>query len=452
MRWGILLLAAGCGLAEGPTEKALVARYDPSTGKASSAVSFDGVRIDAMAAHPAGGVIVAGALHTGSSSASNPHHATFGNLQLTPSADHLDAFVARLDDAGNVAWVVQGAAQGNAHVASLAIGPGGEVIAGGEFAKAITFAGLTIHMAAQGALAAPTDPFVLSTDASGTLKWASNPIPDMSGGFVGGVVDHLAIVSHTVAGMSGWAIAGSVTAYPTGVALGVLDSTGGPLGAIPVKADLKQLNVGATALAVDGSGAATLAGFDAAGGFVVKYPSVDSIIAMGVPMSASEVPMLWSRDPFVAAGRADVTALATLADGTLMVGGNADSGSTVGTTASPNHSLFLAHVDATAAGNITNVALTGSPSGGAWFNFAATATQLYATGIALGSWLGNPAGSFLAAYDLAGNLKWANVPQLDESMNMQGGTLRPLTVAKDGTPIIAAQYRLAAQLDAITLK
>lgn len=456
MRWGIFVVfvvgATGCGLAEGPTDKAAVVRYDGS-GAAQVAQSFDGVHVDAIAGHPSGGVILAGSLHTGSSRASNPHTVNFGGVVLTPSADHLDAFVARLDASGTLEWVAHGLAGGDAHTVALAVAADGTIVAGGSFKNTLQFGSQALNMDAQGFAAAPYEPFVVALGPDGAVKWAVNPIQGIGSGFVGGSVDRLVIDPPipTVPPV----VTGGVTVYPTGVVVGKLDLASGSLVvAVPVKADMKDLNVGVTALAVDAIGNTTVGGFDKAGGFVVQYPGLAALMsAMGMGTMSSVAPV-WAHDPFAAMGRTDISAVVPGSNGVDLVFGNADASSTIGATPSPKHSLFFSGVDA--MGNVGVTTIYASDAGGAWFNVAGPESGLFATGISLGSWNANgqnlPAGPFIAGFDRAPGIKWIKAPQLDESMNVAQGTMGPLAVDKDGNPWIAASYQLSVQFDGLTLK
>src|SRR5581483_7022814 len=333
MRWGMILLLAGCGLAEGPTDKAAVVRYDKS-GNAQVAQSYDGVHDDAIAGHPSGGVIIAGSLHTGASQASNPHMVNFGGVLLTPSADHLDAFVARLDGNGMLQWVTQGSSGGDAHTVSLVVAADGTIVAGGSFAKTLAFGGQALNQDAQGFAAAPFEPFVVALGSDGAVKWATNPIQGVGSGFVGGSVDRLVLdpVMPTVPPV----VTGGVTVYPTGVVVGKLDlSSGSPVVAVPVKTDMNDPNVGVTALAIDAVGNTTVGGFDKSGGFVVQYPGLASLMSMMMGSGTmTTVPPVWAHDPFAAMGRTDISAVVPVANGGELVFGNADESSTVG--ASPS--------------------------------------------------------------------------------------------------------------------
>jgi hypothetical protein len=455
MRWGIfVVVATGCGLAEGPTDKAAVVRYDAS-GAAQVAQSFDGVHVDALAGHPSGGVVIAGSLHTGSSQASNPHTVNFGGVLLTPSADHLDAFVARLDGNGALQWVTQGAAGGDAHTVALAVAADGTIVAGGSFAKTLTFGGKSLNQDAQGFASAPYEPFVVALGPDGAVQWATNPIQGVGGGFVGGSVDRL-VIDPAIPTLPS-VVTGGVTVYPTGVVVGKLDlSSGSPLVAVPVKADMNDLDVGVTALAVDASGNTTVGGFDKSGGFVVQYPSLATLMSMMAQMgSNATIPPTWTKDPFAAMGRTDISALVPIENGATLVFGNADEGSTVGGTPSPKHSLFNAIADNT--GNVTAINIFPDESGGAWFNVAGPESGLVATGISLAAWniegANMPPGPFIAGFD--GHtfaVKWIKAPQLDESMNVAQGTMGALAVDKDGNPWVAASYQLSAQFDGLALK
>lgn len=133
----------------------------------------------------------------------------FGSGPMTASADY-DAYVAKLDSAGNGVWGRQFTGAKTQAVNSIALAPSDGVVVAGVFNSSITI-GTTTHNAV-----GYTDGFVAMLDAAGNRIWSrSFGVPDP----LNGLVQYAVVASDAQGGI-----------ILTGGATGSVDLGGGPSG------------------------------------------------------------------------------------------------------------------------------------------------------------------------------------------------------------------------------
>lgn len=108
-----------------------------------------------VAVHPAGGVVVTGSFRYG---------AYFGTAVL--NALGYDAFLLRLDDAGDVMWVRGLGGRGDDDAFGVGTDAGGNIYVSGTYTDSTNFGGTILHTTGP-----PGDAFVASYAANATLRW-----------------------------------------------------------------------------------------------------------------------------------------------------------------------------------------------------------------------------------------------------------------------------------------
>src|SRR5262249_46488923 len=96
--------------------------------------------------------------------------ATFGTISLTSAGQvgNGDAFLAKLDPAGNFIWARQFGGAGDDYAFGVAVDGGGNVYASGRFSGTASFgAGLSLT-----AVGYYSDGYVVKVDSSGNTLWA----------------------------------------------------------------------------------------------------------------------------------------------------------------------------------------------------------------------------------------------------------------------------------------
>jgi len=135
-----------------------------STGQAVWVKQYGGANEEAIAScaqHPAGGWVVCGAFrNTGS----------FGGSSLVSSGKG-DAFLARLDEDGNVLWVRRAGGSSIDYGKQVGVDRGGNCFLFGEFTTSTTFSGSGATLNAVGTR---FDLFIAKYSASGDFQWAKS--------------------------------------------------------------------------------------------------------------------------------------------------------------------------------------------------------------------------------------------------------------------------------------